>query len=149
MKVISLWQPWASLIAIGAKKYETRSWYTPYRGPLLIHAAQTKTEMWNLSHEPFRSALAPGGEVVIPFGQVLCLVDLVEVVPVENVIGRIGERERAFGDYTPHRGRYAWKLDNLRLLRQFIPLRGQRRLWDADPDLVEAVLHQLGVRSNE
>ncbi len=39
MKAITLWQPWASLIAIGAKKIETRSWATKYRGPLAIHAA--------------------------------------------------------------------------------------------------------------
>ena len=37
--VITLTQPWATLVAIGAKKIETRSWATKYRGPLLIHAA--------------------------------------------------------------------------------------------------------------
>lgn len=31
MKAISLWQPWASLMAVGAKRYETRSWGTLYR----------------------------------------------------------------------------------------------------------------------
>lgn len=41
MKAISLWQPWASLIAHGVKTIETRSWSTPYRGPLAIHAAKT------------------------------------------------------------------------------------------------------------
>jgi len=40
MKAISLWQPWASLVACGAKRFETRSWPTRYRGPLLIHAAK-------------------------------------------------------------------------------------------------------------
>lgn len=43
MKAISLWQPWASLIACGAKPYETRSW-SPPRGligqPIAIHAAK-------------------------------------------------------------------------------------------------------------
>jgi len=39
MKAITLWQPWASLIACGAKKFETRSWETNYRGPIAIHAA--------------------------------------------------------------------------------------------------------------
>jgi activating signal cointegrator 1 len=50
MKAISIWQPWASLIAIGAKKYETRSWETSYRGPIAIHAAsiQMKTVMANV-----------------------------------------------------------------------------------------------------
>lgn len=40
MKALTLWQPYASLIAIGDKKIETRSWHTKYRGPLAIHAAK-------------------------------------------------------------------------------------------------------------
>ena len=40
IKAISLWQPWANLIAVGAKKYETRSWKTNYRGALLICASR-------------------------------------------------------------------------------------------------------------
>lgn len=39
MKAITIWQPWASLIACGAKQYETRSWATSYRGLIAIHAA--------------------------------------------------------------------------------------------------------------
>lgn len=39
MKTLTLYQPWASLKACDAKKYETRSWETKYRGPILIHAA--------------------------------------------------------------------------------------------------------------
>lgn len=40
-RALSLWQPWASLIAVGAKAVETRGWSTPYRGLLAIHAAKT------------------------------------------------------------------------------------------------------------
>lgn len=39
MRGISLWQPWASLWAIQAKIFETRSWATRYRGQIAIHAA--------------------------------------------------------------------------------------------------------------
>lgn len=42
MKAITLWQPWAQLIAIGEKRYETRSWETKYRGMIAIHAAKKK-----------------------------------------------------------------------------------------------------------
>ena len=38
MKVITLKQPWATLVAEGIKKYEFRSWRTKYRGKILIHA---------------------------------------------------------------------------------------------------------------
>ena len=40
MKLISLWEPWATLMALGAKKVETRSWDTNYRGLLAIHASK-------------------------------------------------------------------------------------------------------------
>lgn len=39
MKAITIWQPWASLWACGAKQFETRPWATSYRGPIAIHAA--------------------------------------------------------------------------------------------------------------
>lgn len=42
MKAITIWQPWASLLACGAKQYETRSWKTDYRGQIAIHAAAKK-----------------------------------------------------------------------------------------------------------
>jgi activating signal cointegrator 1 len=42
MKALSLWQPWASLVALGIKTIETRSWETKYRGPLAIHAAKKR-----------------------------------------------------------------------------------------------------------
>lgn len=47
MKALTLWQPWASLIAIGAKTIETRGWSTSYRGPLAIHAAQRAPKVDN------------------------------------------------------------------------------------------------------
>ncbi len=42
MKAITIWQPWASLLAYGGKQFETRSWATSYRGPIAIHAASIK-----------------------------------------------------------------------------------------------------------
>lgn len=46
MKALTLWQPWASLIALGEKRYETRSWATSYRGLLAIHASAPKPQVW-------------------------------------------------------------------------------------------------------
>jgi hypothetical protein len=40
MKCISIRQPFASLIVAGIKDIENRSWITPYRGKVLVHAAQ-------------------------------------------------------------------------------------------------------------
>ncbi len=38
MKALTLTQPYATLVALGTKRIETRSWSTQYRGPLAIHA---------------------------------------------------------------------------------------------------------------
>lgn len=38
MRCITIRQPWATLIALGEKEFETRSWRTAYRGELGIHA---------------------------------------------------------------------------------------------------------------
>ena len=42
MRVITLKQPWATLVAEGIKKYEFRSWKINYRGEILIHAKVNK-----------------------------------------------------------------------------------------------------------
>lgn len=42
MKVLSLTEPYATLIKMGMKTIETRSWKTNYRGELYIHASSTK-----------------------------------------------------------------------------------------------------------
>jgi len=67
MKALTLTQPWATLVAIGAKKIETRSWSTPYRGPLAIHAAKRIPKehgtLW--LDEPFLGVLHSAGIVSI------------------------------------------------------------------------------------
>jgi len=41
IRTLSLWQPWASLMALGLKRMETRSWPMRHRGPLAIATTQT------------------------------------------------------------------------------------------------------------
>ena len=41
MKVLTIKQPWASLIVDKYKRYEFRSWKTKYRGKILIHAGMS------------------------------------------------------------------------------------------------------------
>lgn len=92
MKVLTLSQPWATLVAIGAKKIETRSWNTRYRGPLLIHAAAGlgpggKAGLVDLCEtEPFTSVLAPlwspgtfFAPVSLPFGAIVARCELTAV----------------------------------------------------------------------
>jgi hypothetical protein len=53
MKCLSIIQPWASLIAIGAKRYETRSWQTRLRGRIAIAASRRwRREGFSLHPKP-------------------------------------------------------------------------------------------------
>lgn len=143
MKAISLWQPWASLIAIGAKKYETRSFVPHYRGPLLICAAKgglPKRELFDiLAQRPFQGALNPKSLSLsvlysrLPFGAALCVVDLVDCIRTENLI----EDYRAdlpFGDFSY--GRFAWKLENVRAFKEPFPVKGKQGLFEVDDSLI-------------
>jgi hypothetical protein len=64
VKALTLWQPWASLVALGVKSIETRSWSTSYRGPLAVHAAKRKPEqdlrLWMPLHSAMKRQLPCG-----------------------------------------------------------------------------------------
>lgn len=149
MKALSLTQPWATLVAIGAKNVETRSWYTDYRGPVAIHAAKAfPSDAARLcATEPFRSALAAAGITrsdTLPRGAIVALADLTQVVPVHLVPAEARiEPEQSFGDYSP--GRYAFVLENVRRLAAPLACNGALSLWKMPAALQAAVYAQLGV----
>lgn len=145
MKAISLWQPWASLIATGAKKIETRSWATNYRGPLAIHAAKTDNQELRsmMSFWQIQTGLAPlkGKKNILPEltwsgvcwedlprGCVIAICKLVDCIPTDNMTQKQIEIEQYFGDFTP--GRFAWILEDIQPLPEPMPAKGKQGLWD-------------------
>jgi activating signal cointegrator 1 len=89
MKGLSLWQPWAQLVAIGAKKIETRSWGTDYRGPLAIHATKAfPASAKNLCMgTPFMDALmcaGYSGTYELPHGAIVAVANLHRVGEIER-----------------------------------------------------------------
>lgn len=117
MKALTVRQPWAELIMSGRKRFETRSWSTTHRGPLIIHAGATPAP------SDLSVALTPSG--VMHLGAGLGWVELIDVHPIPP---HDGGDEVELGDYTP--GRYAWELANP--VRWFapIPMRGKLGLWE-------------------
>jgi len=148
MRGLTLIQPWASAIAMGLKTIETRSWRTPYRGRLLIHAGKKNAD-------PTKPV-----EFDCPLGVIVAVADLMDVVPIVDKLPFLGVDARAedhtrcamvdsefepcvrvwtfgvvagnpcwwssegtqdvpWGDFTP--GRYAWLLKNTQALLE--PLR--------------------------
>lgn len=71
MKALTLTEPFATLVAIGAKTIETRTWATPYRGPLAIHAGKgfNSEDLQFAEHNEFcRSALEAARVTIFPHG---------------------------------------------------------------------------------
>lgn len=84
MKCLTLHQPWASLVATGVKRIETRSWRTDYQGPLAIHAGKTKGPLdapWAPLCEPESIRLRPD-IIPLPLGMVVATCWLTAVVPI-------------------------------------------------------------------
>lgn len=141
LRGLSLLQPWAGLIAAGAKTIETRSWDTTYRGQVAIHASKrfTREQRTLCLESPFREALRLRFPSLyhdtygLPVG---CIVAVARVQWTErtdlfdtltyDLIQR-AEKERAFGDYSP--GRYAWLLTDIRPLPTPVPCKGALGLW--------------------
>ena len=119
-----MWQPWASLIADGRKRYETRHWATKYRGPLAIHAAKRidgdACKMFGYSSH------------IIPVGAVVCVVELTDCMlmtaDLVNLISNQDESEYVAGNWAV--GRYAWQLLNPIKLDPPAPAIGRQGIFD-------------------
>lgn len=151
VKTISLWQPWASLIAAGAKRYETRDWkpnpaILKPGDTLAIHAAKrwTREERELIAREPFRSRLALAAlrrlwnDQTPPLGCIVAVGTLARVVEIDRApegfrrMLASDHDERAFGNFGP--GRYAWQITDVRALARPIPCSGAQGVWDWLPE---------------
>lgn len=121
LPALTVRQPYASLLMTGAKRYETRSWRTHYRGDVAIHA----------SARP----VVPG----LPTRAVLGLARLVAVHRVEDLT--LTDDERGRGDFTP--GRFAWEFTDRRPLRTLVPCSGTLGLWPLSDDLARLIRRAL------
>ena len=128
MKAITLHQPWVSLIAIGAKEYETRSWAHPYRGTLAIHAGKTLGVVHDGWIRDWVQPLGIRDVRTLPTGAVLCVCELTAIYETAKLLPHLGEQEKAFGNFSP--GRYAWRLKVVDVFDPPIPARGQQGLWE-------------------
>lgn len=134
MLALSLTQPFATLVAIGAKRIETRGWKTSYRGELAIHASKGYPK-WarELARDAtFARALTAGGYDFpheLPLGVVVATCELTVCVPTDQMF--LPKEEAPFGDFSS--GRYAWFLADVRPLKEPVPARGALGLWKWEP----------------
>lgn len=161
MKAITIQQPYAELISLELKHFETRSWPTKYRGPIAIHAGK---ELYPITPE-IKQAVEAAVFYNGPFHPSYledwtrgAVIAIAEITGCYKVIGHqfraelngrqfmnlggtvtaailennkwICGNELDFGDYS--KGRYAWRLENIQLLKTPIPAKGQQGLWNWD-----------------
>ena len=133
MKAITIYQPWATLIAHGHKQFETRSWATRYRGNIAIHASKrwTKVEQrWAIAYSKMYPDLAPILNDM-PFGAVIVACKLVDCIPTEIVRDELTNREKMFGNYQDKR--FAWKFEIVKYPPSPIIATGQQGIWEWNP----------------
>lgn len=142
IKAISLHQPWATFITMGLKKYETRSWYTSYRGPLLICAAKKVSTSQKFIHNylinKYQQLLTQTDNYIewddLPFGCAVALVDLTACIKMlPQFINQKPETEIDTGDWKP--GRFAWQLDIIRPIVPPMRVIGKQGLFNVEVDL--------------
>lgn len=154
MKVLTLWQPWASFLVHGIKKIETRpsptNW-TAEKGIYLIHAAQK----WDKQlaeiciQELFKSELEKLGFIhkyeddeigykgysfSFPMGAIIGAVEVLECVriinyPSQDIFSPIKIKGKKLEypecEFGDYRdGRFAWLCQNPRVLKTPIPYKG-------------------------
>lgn len=125
MKVLTIKQPWASLIIDGYKEYEFRSWKTKVRGEVLIHASKSleKDAMKRFKHL----------DLEYPTGKILGKVTITDCIKVTKEFedNLITQNELVYG---ASRGRdgYAFKLDQVEKWETPKDAKGSLGFWNYD-----------------
>ena len=129
MKVLSIREPFATLIANNIKHIETRSWKTNYRGELFIHASgKSLSEDFSNNESVFGLV----NNMQMNYGNIICKCKLVYCVYMDDeFITEIMKDpiEYEFGDYKV--GRYAWVLEDVELIYP-ISVKGRLGIWNYD-----------------
>ena len=127
MKVITLKQPWATLVAEGIKEYEFRSWKYNYRGEILIHAGAgvDKDAM-----ERFKSL-----NLTYPKMKILAIVTIDDCIPLDEKQNKeiCNLNPLVYGD--KNRTGYAWKLKNVKKINLDDKIQGKQGIWNYELDI--------------
>ncbi len=126
MKVLTLKQPWASLVANGYKVYEFRSWKTKYRGEILIHAGCGVDKEWLEKVKDYG--------IDFPKKKILCKVVLEDCLEIDDDLNKEIHKldKNVYGEKS--RTGYAWRLGKVTKLNIDEEVNGQLGMWNYDVD---------------
>lgn len=153
MKALTVRQPWATLIALGIKRIETRTRDTKHRGPLAIHAAATmpcrigqRLRLGDFEVErDSRTGLLLRSDTLawpyrLPVREIVALTTLFQTRSTDSGEHSPDEREITLGDHTP--GWWAWSLSSVVPVRHSPVLRGQLGIWTVPPTAAATIAAQ-------
>ena len=128
MKVLTIKQPWATLIMQGDKRFEFRSWQTKYRGDLLIHAGK------GIDKEAMKR-LAKYLPDEIPLGKILGKVTLVDCIRMCPEFKEMLLKENS-DIYTKSSfsENFGWQVEDVQVFDEPIEAKGHLSLWEYDID---------------
>lgn len=127
MKVITIKQPFATLIAEGLKEYEFRTWRTKYRGEILIHDGKgiDKKAMERYRHLNLK----------YPLGCIIAKATITDCIKIDDDAREMLKQKNSFvySSIIKHIewDGYGFKLENVIRIEP-IPVNGKLSLWDYD-----------------
>ena len=128
MKVLSIKEPFASLIKNKIKCVETRSWKTNYRGEIYIHASVSP---WKINTERDKKLKDLLGDENLEYSNIICKCNLVDCIYMTKEyveeMKKNNYQEYLCGNY--QEGRYAWVLDDVEPIKQ-IKAKGELGIWN-------------------
>jgi activating signal cointegrator 1 len=136
MKALTICQPYAELICRGIKRVENRTWATPHRGPVAIHAGKSR-KFLDLTDDGTLDAEYDIAVAEMPFGAVVAVADLVDCVwldsskPIWKHVPAFSAEKFPWMNMHEHtEGPCCWVLENVRCLPEPVPWMGLMGLWE-------------------
>lgn len=123
MKVLTIKEPWASLIINEYKTYEFRSWKTKYRGKILIHTSLNVEKDILKRFTDYNLDIKPG--------YIIGEAELVDCILVDDEFDNylVNIDSLIYGN-SSHVQKYAWKLKNIKKYSNPIKIKGKLGLWN-------------------
>ncbi len=127
MKVISIKEPFATLIMNKMKLIETRSWKTNYRGELYIHASGKSLAKEFLNNQYVFELIK---DLDMNYGNIICKVNLVDCIYMdEKFLKKIKKNKQEYNLGKYEFGRYAWVFEVIVPITP-IETKGKLNIWN-------------------
>jgi len=125
MKALSIKQPWATAILVGQKTIETRTWFTKYRGPLLIVSSKKPDKV--IFEKLKKQGMDFSADGTLIYGSAIATANLIDCRKMTKA-----DEDEAMCDIYPNA--YSWVLTDIKRIKPF-PVKGQLGIYEVDYEI--------------